>query len=179
MEKYAVFLRGINVGGKNIINMNDLKSALINKQFENVKSYINSGNIVLKHKGSRQEAAQIIKELIQSQFKLSIEVIVKTEKELGMIIENEPFSEKENDNSKKIVVMLSGKIDKEKALTIKDDERIEENFYSMNDLLYIYYHNGAGRSKFTLTYIEKKLNITATGRNWNTIIKMNEMLKEN
>src|SRR3989304_3778200 len=103
----------------------------------------------------------------------------KTQKELDEIILNNPFnSKKENDKSKRIVVMLSVNVSEDQASQLKSDVRIVENYYHKDDLLYIYYHDGAGRSKFTTAYIDKKLKVTSTARNWNTMLKMSEMIKE-
>ena len=74
--------------------------------------------------------------------------------------------------------MLSVNVSEEQASQLKSDVRIVENYYHKDDLLYIYYHDGAGRSKFTTAYIDKKLKVTSTARNWNTILKMSEMIKE-
>lgn len=178
MEKYVVFLRGINVGGNNLINMTDLKNALSKNQFENVRTYINSGNVVFHSNESKNKVKEIFAKTIKAKFSLMIDMIVKTQKELDKIISNNPFdAEKENDNSKRAVVMLSDKVDKEKAVLFRSDRRIAENYYHKDDLLYIYYHDGAGRSKFTNAYIEKKTNVISTARNWNTILKMDEMMR--
>jgi uncharacterized protein (DUF1697 family) len=178
MEKYVVFLRGINVGGNKIVDMNDLKNVLVKNQFENVKTYINSGNIVFQSKNDKNKIKEIITKSIKSRFKISVEMIIKTQKELDEIIIKNPFNnDKENDNLKRMVVMLSDKIDKNKVLQFRNDEKIVENYYFSDDVLYIYYHNGAGRSKFTNIYVEKKLNVISTARNWNTILKMKEMLR--
>ncbi len=178
MVKYAAFLRGINIGGKNIVKMSDLKKSLADKQFKDVKTYINSGNIVFRHEDNRKEIKDTISEIIQSQFNINIDMVIKTEKEVNNIIVNSPFNDKEDDNAKKVVVMLSGKIDEDAASQFRTDKKIVENYYHHDDLLYIYYHDGAGRSRFTANYIEKKLNVISTARNWNTIIKIGEMLKE-
>jgi len=176
MNKFAVFLSGVNVGGNNIIKMSELKSALTVNGFKNVESYINSGNIIVSHNDDMAKVKNIIKEIIESEFKLNIEMVIKTESGIGGIIRNDPFNKTEDDNSKKVVVMLSGTADKKMVSMFKNDERIEENYYHHDDLIYVYYHNGAGKSKFTTSYIEKKLNVFCTARNWNTILKMNQML---
>jgi uncharacterized protein (DUF1697 family) len=179
MKKYVAFLRGINIAGHNIISMKDLRDALIKNKFENVKTYINSGNIVIESDHDKKKVKEIFEQIIESQFKLKIDTTLKTQKELAEIISNNPFnSKKEDNNSKRVVVMFSDKVSQDQALQLKSDERIVENYYHKDDVLYIYYHDGAGRSKFTTAYIDKKLKVTSTARNWNTMLKMNEMLKE-
>jgi len=179
MKKYIAFLRGINIAGHNIIRMKDLRDALVKNKFENVKTYINSGNILFESNDEKKKVKKFFEKTILTHFNLKINVTVKTQKELDGIIVNNPFNSKnENENSKRIVVMLSDNVSEDQVSQLKSDKRIAENYYHEGDLLYIYYHDGAGRSKFTTTYIDKKLKVTSTARNWNTMLKMSEMIKE-
>lgn len=109
--KYAVFLRGVNIGGKNIVRMKDLKSALAGKNFESINTYINSGNVVFRYNGDKKKVKEIITGVIESQFNLNIELFVKTEKEIEAIINKCPFNKDEADNSKRAVILLSDKIE--------------------------------------------------------------------
>ena len=179
MEEYVVFLRGVNVGGNNQVKMSDLKSGLLDGQFKDVKTYLNSGNIILSSMCSKNEVIDSIKEVVKSKFIIEIDMIIKNKTEIDHIMKSDPFSDTENDNSKRMVVMLSESVDEAKVSQFKEDNRIGENFYHCEDVLYIYYHNGAGRSKFTNNYIEKKLSVISTARNWNTMMKINEMMNEN
>jgi len=176
MKNYIIFLRGVNVGGHATIKMDNLKNALLEKQYHNVKSYINSGNLVLSTLQDKPILMESVSEIIQSKFNLTIGMIIKTKEELHSIIANDPFDkEKETDNAKKVVAMLSERIDPAKARIFKTEGKIVENYYINGDLLYIYYQLGAGTSKLTNNYIEKKLNVISTARNWNTILKMSEI----
>jgi uncharacterized protein (DUF1697 family) len=177
LNKYAIFLRGVNVGGNATVKMDVLKSALTENKYRDVSTHINSGNLIVSSLNDKEMLNQNITEIITAYFGIIVEMIIKTKNELLDIIENDPFDpEKETENSKKAVVMLSEKVDNDKVLVFKESSKIEENFYFKDDLLYIYYHNGAGRSKFTNNFIGKKLKVTATARNWNTILKMADKL---
>lgn len=173
---YIIFLRGVNVGGNAVIKMDALKSALGENNYKEVKTYINSGNLVIRTGEAREKLKEKIKRIIRARFGLPVEMIIKTEKELKDIIKKDPFdSEKEADNSKRMVVLLSGKIAGDGKSLLNADKKIEEHFYLKDDLLFIYYYNGMGRSKFTTNFIEKRLHVTATARNWNTMLKMVEL----
>jgi uncharacterized protein (DUF1697 family) len=177
VSNYIIFLRGVNVVGHTTVKMEVLKKALSDNKFEDVKTYINSGNILLKSKEDKIQLKEKIKQIILENFGVSVEMIIKTKDELENIIEKDPFNpEKETDNSRRIVVMLSEKIDKNKATVFKEEKKVVENYYAIDDLLYIYYHNGAGQSKFTNTYIEKKLHVISTTRNWNTLLKIQNLI---
>lgn len=178
MNNYIIFLRGVNVGGNAPVKMDILKNALLEKEYRHVKSYINSGNLVLCTAQDKQTLMTSVREIIQYKFSLTVRMIIKTKEELRSIIADDPFDkDKETDNSKKVVVMLSESIEPAKALIFKSEGKIVENYYADKDLLYIYYHQGAGTSKFTNNYIEKKLNVSSTARNWNTILKMAGMIE--
>jgi uncharacterized protein (DUF1697 family) len=176
MNTYAVFLRGVNVGGNTIINMKELISILEKNKFYKVKSYINSGNITFQSDRNTQELNEIIKKLIQKNSGFPVDMIVKTEKELSEIINKCPYKVDESDNSKRLVAMLSGTIAKSEESILLNDEKIKESFYIHKNLIYIYYHDGAGKSKFTNSYIEKKLGVISTSRNWNTLLKILEIM---
>jgi uncharacterized protein (DUF1697 family) len=176
LNNYVIFLRGVNVGGNATLRMDLLKKLLLENNYLNVKTYINSGNLLVSTPQDKKTLADNVKEIIKTNFGLTIEMIIKTKAELNDIIAHNPYDkEKETDNSKRVVAMLSEKTGPEKTQIFKEDSKITENYYTNGDLIYIYYHDGAGRSKFTNNYIEKKLKVTSTARNWNTILKMNDL----
>lgn len=176
MNSYVVFLRGVNVGGNATINMKELVSILENNRFYKVRSYINSGNIALQSDKSSQQLSGIIKKLILKHYNVSVEAIIKTKEELTGIISKSPFKKDENDYSKRLVAMLSGSINKSKESILLNDANIREAYYIDNDVIYIYYKDGAGKSKFSNNYIENKLKVSSTSRNWNTLLKMREIM---
>jgi uncharacterized protein (DUF1697 family) len=172
---YIIFLRGVNVGGRATVKMDLLKELLGRKGFEGVSSYINSGNIALQSDLDKPVIQKIFKDILRDQFGIAADLLVKTREEVKEIISKNPFNEEtENDNAKRVVVMLSGIVDSKRWNSLKENKSIVENFYPADDLIYIYYNNGIGRSKFTNTLIEKKLGVIATARNWNTILKMSD-----
>jgi len=176
MKTYAAFLRGINVGGNTLINMKELVSLFEKNQFSNVHSHINSGNIVFQSNENSNKLNELIKNLIINKYLIPVEVIIKTKDALRNIIENCPYKKDEDDLSKRLVAMLSESINKSKESLLKHDQSIIESYYIDHNLLYIYYINGVGKSKFSNNYIEKKLNVTSTSRNWNTLLKMLEIM---
>jgi len=78
MTKYVIFLRGVNVGGNSSIKMSELKSVLEDHGFENVTTYINSGNIIVNSKDSPVKIKETFKNIIEKHFTLSIEMIIKS-----------------------------------------------------------------------------------------------------
>lgn len=175
MNTYTVFLRGVNVGGNSIINIKEFVSILENNNYSKVKSYINSGNITFQSKNTSSTISNNIRELIITNFNIPVEIIVKTKRELDEIINNCPYKKDENDFSKRLVAMLTTKITKVQELALLN-KNINEPFYIIKDRIYIYYNDGVGKSKFTNNYIENTIKGVSTSRNWNTLLKMIEIM---
>lgn len=172
--KYYAFLKGINVGGKTKMVMANLIHTLQEKNDMDVKSYINSGNLIIESEEDRNQINKKIAEVIDKLYSVNIETIVKTKAELEKIYKVDPFIGNEYEKAKSIICFASGKIDTVKAELIKDGNGIIEKYEYTEDVLYIYYENGIGRSKLTTEYIDKILNLKTTGRNVNTIEKLLE-----
>jgi uncharacterized protein (DUF1697 family) len=156
MIKYLALLRGINVSGHNMIKMDALKKMLENMGFQNVETYIQSGNVFLE---SEEENAVGIGFII---------MVAKSDLEL--CFKNNPFlKEKECDIKKLYVAFIS----KEFTSTAINDLKISnfkpDEVTIDSNRIYIKYAIGAGKTNLDQKYIEKKLNVVATMRNWNTV----------
>jgi uncharacterized protein (DUF1697 family) len=171
-------MRGVNVGGHATINMGTLKKVLAENNYPGAATYINSGNVIVDTQEDKATMYRNIVGIVEAHFGFKVEMIIKTYEELLSILNYDPFDPvKEADNTFKVAVMLSREISQEDVLEMKERNKLEENFYVNGDVLYIYYHQGAGRSKFNNSLIEKKLGIISTARNWNTMLKMADMLR--
>ncbi len=178
MDTFIVFLKGVNIGGHNRVKMDVLKKALTEHRFEHVKTYINSGNLILQSTQEKEKITEQVVHIIRANFGINVDMIIKTADELIDIAEKSPFStEKENDHARRAVVMLSERVEPVQIQIFKDEGKVNENYYLLDDLLFVYYHNGFAKTKFTTDYIERKLRVIATGRNWNTILKLRDMIR--
>ena len=106
METYISILRGINVSGQKKILMADLKALYENLQFENVKTYIQSGNVVFKSEKKLADAdtAKRIEEAIQKKYGFHVPVIIRSHKELEKVIASNSFLSEKNIDLKKLHV---------------------------------------------------------------------------
>lgn len=173
MNQFVIFLRGVNVGGNATVKMDVLKKSLAENGCRQVITYINSGNIWVTTENDQKTTIKIIKEIIQLKFGITVEMILKTKEELSEIITHDPFDPKEaTDPSRKIVMMLSKVIDSAKIDAFKKEAKWNEIYRFSGNLLYVYYPDGAGRSRFTNNFVENKLQVVSTARNWNTLQKM-------
>ncbi|MEN6453274.1 MAG: DUF1697 domain-containing protein [Prolixibacteraceae bacterium] len=178
MDTFVVFLKGVNIGGHNRVKMDVLKKALTELRFERVKTYINSGNLILQSKQGKEKIVDQVAQVIRTNFGINVNMIIKTANELTDIAEKSPFSaETECDYDKRAVVMLSERVDPVQLQVFKDEGKVSENYYLTDDLLFVYYHNGFAKTKLTSDYIERKLRVITTARNWNTILKLRDMIR--
>ncbi|MFD2530692.1 MULTISPECIES: DUF1697 domain-containing protein [Polaribacter] len=172
MKKYIVLLRGINVSGKNKIPMVTLRELLNDLEFQNVQTYIQSGNIILTSEQSKLEVSKRIKKGILKKFDLDIHVIVKTVLELNEIIKNYPFS---LENEKIVAFTFLDKISDKETIEVKN---IGEDLYKIvKDVVYLNCKSGFGKTKLTNNVLEKKLDVNATTRNLKTTLKLAELAK--
>ncbi|WGD33602.1 DUF1697 domain-containing protein [Olleya sp. YS] len=174
MQTYLAFLRGINVGGHNKIPMQDLRQLLDDLSFKAVKTYIQTGNIVFKSSEiDKQVLESKIKTAILNQFNFQIPVLIKTPEEIHSILERCPFNTDEKQNS--YFALLFAKVTKQQKEAISSYSFPNEKFQLINNCIYLYSSTGYGRAKANNNFFEKKLNITATTRNYKTLIKLIEL----
>jgi len=177
MTKYLALLRGINVSGHNMIKMDALKKMLENMGFQNVETYIQSGNVFLE--SEEETAASVgfkIKQEIAKVFGYDVPVIMVSKTDLDLCFNNNSFLKEKDCDGKKLYVAFVSKeltpsaINDLKISNFKPDEAAIDT-----SRIYIKYAIGAGKTNLDQKYIEKKLNVVATIRNWNTVTKLFEM----
>ncbi|MCV6629173.1 MAG: DUF1697 domain-containing protein [Flavobacteriaceae bacterium] len=173
MQNYIVFLRGVNVGGKNKLKMVELRSTLETAGFEGVQTYIQSGNILLKSAFDAVILQQKMEALLESSFGIQASVLVRTPKELGSILEALPFDLK---HQKQLYFVLFKETVAEKQLrALENIEFSGEHFQLAGKTMYMWYENGAGKAKLTNNFWERLLRQEATTRNYNTMKKLLDM----
>jgi uncharacterized protein (DUF1697 family) len=178
--KHLALLRGINVSGHNMIKMEALKTTLEAIGFTNVVTYIQSGNVFVEtEEESGFGVGFKIKQEIFKTFGHEVPVIVIGENDLELCFKNNPFLKQKDVDSKKLYVafiskeLSSSAINELKISQFKPDEAVIDG-----NRIFIKYDIGAGKTRLDQKYIEKKLNVTATIRNWNTVTKLLEMFEE-
>ncbi len=172
MKVYIVILRGINVAGKNKLPMQELRTILNDLNFFSVKTYIQSGNIILKSNESRKNISDKIKEAIDKKYDYDVPVIIRTMEEWQTAIDNNPY--KEVDEKQQYFTFLS------ETSNIKSFEvnSKEDELTITNAMVYVNAVGGYGKTKLTNNLFEKKLNVIATTRNLKTTLKLFALAKE-
>ena len=178
--KYAAFLRGINVGGKNKIKMETLRQICAALGFANVKTYINSGNLIFETAETDDEKiAAKIEGAIEKEFALKIKVIVRTFAEIENIVKDNPFAGQfENDKDLHVFFLNEKLSDEKRALLISNNIENEMFIVQKREIFYLL-RVSVSDSLIGKDYIGKKLKVSATARNWRTVSKVLELLNEN
>lgn len=177
MSTRIALLRSVNVLGKNMIKMPELAMAFEKAGFRNVRTYIQSGNVIFESgEASCELLAGKITELITRKFGLTIHAVVITPEELANIVALNPFVKKPGiDLSKQHVTFLDRNADPEKEEKLLTYNYPPDEIAIGNKAVYLHCPDGYGRTKFHNNFIEKKLSANATSRNCNTCLKLLEM----
>ena len=169
MKTYVLLFRGINVGGKNILPMKDLSALLINEGCMDVKTYIQSGNVVLK---AKKKPGEDIKAAIEKSFGFKPELMVLEKSDFLSAVENNPYRGAEGKAVHLYFTKKAPTPDADKLLSLAMSA---EKFELKGKIFYLYAPEGIGRSKLVVG-LEKCLGVPATGRNLNTDNKISAML---
>lgn len=174
MGKYVAFLRGINVGGKTSVKMADLRETAEKIGLENIETYIQSGNLIFEtpERDSDKLSALLEKAVEQDFFKTP--VMVRSFDELRDAVENNPFAGEEFEEKLFHLVFLAEKLSDEKAAMLLANNSETEKFAVRNREVYCLLRYSTADSLLGKKYIDNKLKIPATARNWRTIRKLLE-----
>ncbi len=177
MKTYVALLRGINVGGQNKVKMVTLKEVFAKLGFIDVTTYIQSGNVVFKSK--ILEISSLEKQIetaIETNFGFKASVLIKTEKELAIILNESPFKNPEDITAKQVYyVLLKEKPAPNLKQALVPNNYPNEQFLITANCVYLNCLKGAGKAKLTNNVIEKKLKISSTTRNHRTLLKLIEL----
>jgi uncharacterized protein (DUF1697 family) len=177
--RYVALLRAVNVGGRKV-TMKELREAAEKAGFENCRTLIASGNLVLDAKKATDARIEAdLEAIIEKTFGLFSEVMVRNPSEWAAILKANPFPKKAKDDPAHLVVMICKDKPDAKAIdawlkAFREKYDKGEHLKVVGREIYIDYGDSIGQSKLILP---KKM-VTGTARNWNTMLKLNEMLND-
>ena len=180
MTTHLALLRGINVSGHNMMKMDALKIMLENIGFQNVITYLQSGNVFVDtDEENASKVGFMIKQEIFKVFGHEVPTIVISKEDLELCFKNNPYlKEKDVDTKKLYVAFVSVALKSENINDLKISQFKPDEASIDGNRIFIKYAVGAGKTRFDQKYIEKKLNITATIRNWNTVTNLLNLYSE-
>jgi uncharacterized protein (DUF1697 family) len=173
----VALLRAVNVGGHNIIPMAGLRALCESLDWSDVQTLVQSGNVVFRCRNN--DPSRLCKSLgdaIEKKFDFRPEVVMRTCAELRGVVARNPFAKKKDiDPRKLMVVFLASQPSAEATAKVKQIKVGPEELRIDGRELYIYYPDGAGKSKLSNTLLERTLQTAGTARNWNTVTRLLEM----
>jgi uncharacterized protein (DUF1697 family) len=177
MPTWIGLLRAINLPSHNKVAMPRLREALTKDGFTDVRTYVQSGNIVL---GSRQRSAAAVGKrigaVIEDEFGLSVPVVVRSPAEIAAVISANPFPEAAAERPKMLhVTFLDADPDADGVDTVHTDDLTRDVCRVDGRQLYVDYVNGVHGSKLTPTYFSRRLGVDGTARNWRTVLALAEL----
>lgn len=180
MDKKIAILRGINVGGRRKILMADLRILFEDLGFTDVETYIQSGNVIFKYdnKLNDTEIGDKIENAISDQYGFEVPVLVRSAKEWEQSVQNNPFYQtKEEDVTQLHLTFLKEKPTSENQLKTESYNYEPDQFVIKGKDVFIFCHGKYHQSKLTNKFFEKKLKVSATTRNWKTVLKLLELVR--
>ncbi len=173
MQTYISLLRGINVSGSKKIKMVELKALYEKLKFKEVHTFIQSGNVIFKSTKLETAIIQSIYDGLKKEWNYDVTIIIKTPNQLRKILDGNPFLENRAEDIKKLYVTFLEEAPPRKLINeIKDFKPNNEEFVFKGKEIFIFYPENMGTSKIQNNYFERKLNVGATTRNWNSLNRM-------
>jgi uncharacterized protein (DUF1697 family) len=175
----VALLRGINVGGKNILPMKDLAAMFVAAGCTGVRTYIQSGNVVFSAPAAVvHQLPDRISKAIEKRFGYRIPVIVRTSNDLARAIRDNPFL-KPGVDEKPLHIYFLADLPVAAAIAALDANRSAPDVFHVRSCeIYLHLPNGMARTKLTNAYFDSKLNTISTARNWATVQKLLAMMEE-
>ncbi|MFD3926755.1 DUF1697 domain-containing protein [Streptomyces sp. NPDC058614] len=177
-KTYAALLRGINVGGAKKVPMAELRTLLEGLGYGGVRTYLQSGNAVLTAgHGDEESLAAELAQAIEKHFGFTVGVLVRDHAYLRAVREECPFPAAELEAKQLHATYFSTPVDAERFASVDQAAFLPEEFRLGDRVLYLYAPDGLGRSKLAEALSKPRLlkGVTATTRNWNTVVKLEEL----
>ena len=174
MPRHVVLLRGINVGGRRKIAMAELRELLGGLGYGDVRTLLQSGNVVLSSDLPPDRLAAELERQIEDGLGVDPAVIVRSRDELAAVVEHDPLRGVATDPRRYQVSFLSGEPDRDAAAALVEAVTEPERAVVSGREIYAWHPDGLQRSELAklLAASERRLGVAATARNWNTVTKL-------
>jgi uncharacterized protein (DUF1697 family) len=173
-KSWVALLRGVNLGARNKVSMAALKELFADLGAEDVETYVQSGNVLFRSSGARDDLVRAVETEIEQRLGLRVTVLLRTDAELARLVADNPFAEDEPDPTRLHVTFLAERPDRSRSAALDEEQFAPDRFRVSRDAVYLHCPNGYGRSKLSNAYFEKQLAVRATTRNWRTVTTLAE-----
>ncbi len=179
MTTHIALLRAVNVGGKNLVPMVALKAMMEELGFAGTRSLLQSGNLIFDAGRRKPDALEaFLEKETEKRFGARPDYFVRDAAEWSEVVAHNPYPREAMDDPGRLhVLALKTAPSAAQVKMLRAAIKGPETMRTWTRHAYIYYPDGAGNSKLTPRLIEAKLETRATARNWNTVLKVNVLLK--
>ena len=180
MQPYISLLRGINVSGQKKIRMANLKSLYESLGLANVQTYVQSGNVVfVSDEEEPEKLRKSIEDQIEKAYGFSVPVLLRTAEGFQRLIGSRHFRRERSENPSRVMVtFLYDFPEQSKLIVLSVPENETCEFVFTDQEIFLFCPDGYGRSKLSNNFFEKKLGVTATTRNWKSVLALYEMASQ-
>jgi len=180
MSVTICLLRGVNVGGHNKLPMEALRALFESLNLRGAQTYVQSGNVVFHTKeGDIARLTQHIQDAIEKKFRFRPGVVLRTAAEIKEVVARNPLPKRAvTEPGKLLVLFLADDPGKNAKAILAKVPRVAEEVHLRGREIYIFFPDGAGRSKLPWANLDRALGTTGTARNWNTVSKLLEMAEQ-
>jgi uncharacterized protein (DUF1697 family) len=178
MERRIALLRGINLGPRRRVPMAELRELLASAGFEDVQTYVQSGNVVFSSDQRPDRLEREFERLISDRFGFDVDVVVRTPKELKEVVRRNPLRDVAVNPKRYQVSFLGKELDKQRAEELAALASESERFVARGRELYAWHPDGVARSRLWAKLASQDLGVKATARNWTTVETLLEMAEK-
>jgi uncharacterized protein (DUF1697 family) len=178
LARHVVLLRGINLGSRNRISMPELREALEDAGFKDVRTHLQSGNVVLTSTAKPESVASKCKKVISERFRLDIPVVVRSRAQLAAVVKRNPLEKVATDPKRYQVSFLSAKLSAKAVRELEATAEESERVVAIGREVYAWHPKTIARSKLWTKLAGKGLGVTATARNWATVEALLDLADE-
>ena len=162
---HVALIRGINVGGANRVRMPDLRAALERAGHEDVRTYVQSGNVVLRSPATAKRVASDV----AAATGLEVDVMVRSAEHLARVVEGNPYPQVQDGRTLHVAFVEGG------TPALPDGDFAPEDCTLAHGELYVWLPGGMRDSRLAKALSERRLGVRATWRNWNTVLALHEL----
>jgi uncharacterized protein (DUF1697 family) len=175
LAQHILLLRGINIGSRNRIAMPKLRDVLAAAGFDDARTYLQSGNVIVSRSGKTADVARDVERLIAKHFGLDVAVVGRTRAQLAKVVERNPLARVAKDPKRYQVSFLATKPSREVIRRVEAAAAAKERVVVEGREIYAWHPDTIARSKLWALLAGQSLGVTATARNWTTVQKLLEL----
>jgi uncharacterized protein (DUF1697 family) len=176
MKTFIGLLRGINVGGHNKVPMSELRTLCAELGWENIQTYIQSGNLVFAASGKPAALEAALQQAIEKHFGFSISIIIRSAADWPAYIKSNPFLDACKKDPHLVMLCLSqASLKSDASDRLRERATNGERIAQIGDALWIHFAGGVARSKLSPALFDRMAGSPVTARNWLTVLKLQEL----